>query len=97
MKEANAFLDGLLADHDIKAEYDRLAPEYALMREMITARKRARLTQDQVAERMGTTKSAIARLESAGYKPSLRSVERYAAAIGHRLEWRLVPDGPTVT
>ncbi len=95
MKEANAFLDGLLADHDIKAEYDRLAPEYALMREMITARKRARLTQDQVAERMGTTKSAIARLESAGHKPSMRSVERYAAAIGHHLEWRLVPNPPT--
>lgn len=94
MKSANKFLDHLLDDPAVKAEYDKLAPEYALVREMIKARKRARLTQDEVAARMGTTKSAIARLESAGHKPSLRSIERYAAATGHKLEWRLVPDTP---
>jgi transcriptional regulator with XRE-family HTH domain len=92
MKSANEFLDKLLDNPAVKREYDRLEPEFALVREMIAARKRARLTQDQVAERMGTTKSAVARLESAAHKPSLRSVERYAAAIGHKLEWRLVPD-----
>lgn len=92
MKSANDFLDKLLDNPEVKAEYDKLEPEYALVREMIKARKRARLTQDQVAERMGTTKSAVARLESATHKPSLRSIERYAAAIGHKLEWRLVPE-----
>jgi predicted transcriptional regulator len=93
MKSANSFLDRILENPEVKVEYDELEPEYALVREMLRARKRARLTQDQVAERMGTTKSAVARLESATHKPSLRSVERYAAAIGHRLEWRLVPEG----
>jgi transcriptional regulator with XRE-family HTH domain len=92
MKSANKFLDQLLEDPAVKAEYDKLAPEYALVREMLKARKRAQLTQDEVAVRMGTTKSVIARLESAGHKPSLRSIERYAAAIGHKVEWRLVPD-----
>ena len=59
---------------------------------MLKARKRAHLTQDEVATRMGTSKAVIARLVSAGHKPSLRSIERYAAATGHKIEWRLVPD-----
>ena len=93
MRSANEFLDKLLDSPEVKAEYDKLKPEYASVREMLQARKRARLTQEQVAERMGTTKSAVARLESASHKPSMRSLERYAAATGHRIEWRLVPDG----
>lgn len=92
MKSANDFLDKLLDKPEVKAEYDKLAPEYTLFREMLQARKRAKLTQDQVAERMGTTKSAVARLESASHRPSLRSLEKYAAAIGHKLEMRLVSD-----
>jgi predicted transcriptional regulator len=92
MKSADKFLDGLLDDPAVKAEYAKLAPEYAVVREMIKARKHARLTQEEVAARMGTTKSAVARLESARHKPSLRSIERYAAATGHKLEWRLVPN-----
>lgn len=97
MRSANEFLDKLLDRPEVKAEYDKLAPEYAPVREMIQARKHARLTQEQVAERMGTTKSVVARLESARHKPSMRSVERYAAATGHRIEWRLVPDEEVAT
>jgi transcriptional regulator with XRE-family HTH domain len=63
-----------------------------MMRLMVIAVKGVPWRQDEVAVRMGTTKSVIARLESAGHKPSLRSIERYAAAIGHKVEWRLVPD-----
>lgn len=92
MKSADEFLERLRDDPAVKAEYDKLVPEYAMVRELLEARKRARLTQEEVAARMGTTKSVVARLESAGHKPSLRSIERYAAATGHRVEWRLVPD-----
>ena len=92
MRSASEFLNKLLDDPEVQAAYDKLQPEYAPVREMLQARKRARLTQEQVAERMGTTKSAVARLESASHKPSMRSVERYAAATGHRIEWRLVPN-----
>lgn len=92
MISANGFLDSLLSDAEVRAEYERLAPEYEAVRELLMARKRAKLTQEEVAIRMGTTKSAVARLESAEHKPSIRSLERYAAATGHRLQWRLVPD-----
>ncbi|MCY7319412.1 MAG: helix-turn-helix domain-containing protein [Ramlibacter sp.] len=60
---------------------------------MLTARARAGLTQDVVAERMGTTKSAISRLESAGrHTPSLATLKRYASAVGCELQVKLVPN-----
>ena len=72
--------------------YDALALEYAIVRQMIDARARAGLTQEAVAERMGTTKSAISRLESAGrHTPSLVTLGKYAAAVGCDLQVRLVP------
>lgn len=59
---------------------------------MLKARSRAGFTQDAVAERMGTTKSAISRLESAGkHAPSLATLKRYAMAVGCELQVRLVP------
>jgi DNA-binding XRE family transcriptional regulator len=72
--------------------YDALALEYHLADQMLKARARAGLTQDAVAERMGTTKSAISRLEAAGkHAPSLATLKRYASAVGCELQVRLVP------
>lgn len=72
--------------------YDELAMEYALAHEMLSARARAALTQGAVAAKMGTTKSAVSRLESAGkHAPSLATLKRYALAVGCDLQVRLVP------
>ena len=73
--------------------YDALDLEYRLASQMLKARSRAGLTQDVVAERMGTTKSAISRLESAGKKhaPSIATLQRYAQAVGCELQVKLVP------
>lgn len=72
--------------------YDALALEYTLAHQMLAARAKAGLTQDAVAERMGTTKSAISRLEAAGrHAPSLATLKKYAAAVGCELQVRLVP------
>lgn len=72
--------------------YDALALEYQVADQMLKARSRAGLTQDAVAERMGTTKSAVSRLESAGkHAPSLATLKRYASAVGCELQVRLVP------
>ena len=72
--------------------YEALALEYQVAGQMLKARSRAGLTQDVVAERMGTTKSAISRLESAGkHAPSLATLKRYAMAVGCELQVRLVP------
>jgi DNA-binding XRE family transcriptional regulator len=71
--------------------YEALAPKYALVNQMLRARAKAGLTQDAVAERMGTTKSAISRLESAGkHAPSIATLKRYADAVGYELEVRFV-------
>jgi DNA-binding XRE family transcriptional regulator len=72
--------------------YDELALEYQLANQMLKARSRAGLTQDAVAELMGTTKSAVSRLESAGkHAPSLATLKRYAKAVGCELQVKLVP------
>ncbi|WP_310567202.1 helix-turn-helix transcriptional regulator [Hydrogenophaga sp.] len=62
------------------------------MDQLLKARTRAGLTQDAVAERMGTTKSAVSRLEGSGkHAPSLGTLRRYAKAVGCELQVRLVP------
>lgn len=81
----------LLKDPKVQAEYDARIPEYELVNALISARKRARLTQEQVAERMGTKQAAIARMESGRQKPSYKTIERYAKATGHRAMVNLVP------
>lgn len=73
--------------------YDELELEYRVANQLLKARARAGLTQDAVAEIMGTTKSAISRLEAAGkHAPSLSTLQRYAQAVGCKLEVKLVPE-----
>ena len=87
-----AFLAKARARKGFTEAYDALALEYQVAGQMLKARSRAGLTQDAVAERMGTTKSAISRLESAGkHAPSLATLKRYASAVGCELQVRLVP------
>lgn len=74
----------LLTDPETRAEYDAQRPEFAIARELIGARVRAGLTQEQVALRMHTTQSTIARLESGRALPSMRTLARYAEATGSR-------------
>jgi DNA-binding XRE family transcriptional regulator len=76
--------------------YVALELEYQVVNQLLKARSRAGLTQDIVAERMGTTKSAVSRLESAGkHAPSLATLKRYASAVGCELQVRLVPQKAT--
>lgn len=78
-------------------EYEALEEEFSLASALIEARARANLTQEEVAQRMGTTQTAVARLEGARSMPSTRTLERYAKATGHRLRIALVPDDRPVT
>jgi DNA-binding XRE family transcriptional regulator len=79
----------LLTDPDTREEYETQAPEFAVARELIAARVRAGLTQEQVAEKMQTTQSTVARMESGRTMPSLRTLSRYAEATGSRAVVRL--------
>lgn len=84
--------DRALARADVKTEYDRLDEEFRFLDEFLKARAAAGVTQAEVAERIGTTQSAVARLESGKGKhsPSIATLEKYAHALGCRLELRLV-------
>jgi predicted transcriptional regulator len=77
---------------DVKAEYDSLDEEFAIIDEFLKARAAAGVSQTEVARRIGTTQSAIARLESLNSKhsPSLSTLRKYAHALGCRLELKLV-------
>lgn len=81
----------LLSNPRVRQAYDSLEEEYLLLDQLALARERAKLSQVQCARRMQTTQSVVARLESGRQSPSLRSLRRYAAAVGCRLEIRLVP------
>jgi ribosome-binding protein aMBF1 (putative translation factor) len=74
----------MLADREVRSAYDALADEFDLARELIAARVRAGLTQAEVAERMGTTQSVVARLESGAQMPSVNTLLKFAKATRSR-------------
>lgn len=87
-----AFMAKATARKGFTEAYESLELEYRIVGQLLKARTKAGLTQDAVAERMGTTKSAISRLESAGkHAPSLGTLKRYAKAVGCELQVKLVP------
>ena len=72
-------------DADYRAAYEELEPEFELTRALIAARVSAGLTQAQLARRMKTTQSVVARLEGGRVHPSTRTLGRIAQATGTRL------------
>jgi ribosome-binding protein aMBF1 (putative translation factor) len=79
-------------DPEFVREYDALGEEFALASALIGARAHAGLTQEELAERMGTSQSAIARLESGRSRPSTTTLAKLAAATGTKLRVSFVPD-----
>ncbi len=78
----------------VREEYDRLEPEFTLLKEMLKARNKAGLSQAQIAEKMGTKSPAITRLESSltsgKHSPSLATIKKYLEAINCRLEIKII-------
>ena len=77
-----------MQDPAYRQAYEAQRQEFDLASQLISARVRAGLTQEQLAQRMGTTQSAIARLEGGGRVPSVKTLERFAQATGTRLVLR---------
>jgi DNA-binding XRE family transcriptional regulator len=87
-----AFLARAAKQKGFTQAYEALELEYQLASQLIKARAKSGLTQEGVAERMGTTKSAISRIEGVGkHTPSLSTLRRYAEAVGCQLQVKLVP------
>jgi len=80
-----------LCDAVYRKIYDDFAPEFRLARALIEARTNAGLSQAQMAERMQTTQSVVARLESGRAHPSTRTLEKFARAAGVRLRISFEP------
>ena len=81
-------------DPEFRAAYDALEDEFALAAALIKARGDADMTQEQVAEAMGTTQAVVARLESRRVMPSTRALEWFTMATGTRLRISFEPKKP---
>ncbi len=80
----------LMKNPEFAAAYAVADAEYQVTLEMTRARSEARLSQAALAERMGTTQSAIARLEGERVSPSVETLRRYGVAVGKRLRVEFV-------
>lgn len=91
MTRANVLQKKWLKDPKYRAEYDKLGLEFDLASAIIEARTKAGLTQAQLARRMKTTQSVIARLEGGRVRPSTKTLERLAKATGTQLKINFEP------
>lgn len=80
-----------LKNLQVKAAYDKLQPEFAVIQAMIDARRRKGVTQNVLAEKIGTKQSVISRLESGKANPSLSFLKRLAGALDSSLEIHFAP------
>lgn len=92
MTKASDLHQKWMKNKEYRKAHENLAPEFALARAVINARVTAGLTQEQLAQRMETTQSVIARLESGRTRPCTQTLERLAAATGTRLRISFEPE-----
>jgi DNA-binding XRE family transcriptional regulator len=88
-------LENDLQDPEFKKAWEALEDEFAALDALLTARRQAGLTQEQVAAKMGVSQPSLARVEASlgshRHSPSLEMLRKYAAAVNCKLEIRLVP------
>lgn len=91
--DVQEYLDEQLKDPDFKAEWDKLEPEYQLMREIIKARKEKNINQKQLAIKADTTQAKISNIEAGLSNPTIQTMNKIATAFGKKLQIRFVsPD-----
>lgn len=86
MRTYNELKKQLLQNDEVKAEYERLEPEYQVIRAIVAARQEQNLTQQELADRTGIDRSDISKLENGSANPSLRTLKRLAAGLGMQLQ-----------
>src|SRR3989344_4289377 len=87
----NVWKKQALKDPEFKAEYDRLQPEFAVIRAIIRARTKTGFSQEELARKIGTKQSVISRLESGRANPSVAFLKRLAKALNSHLETKFTP------
>ena len=91
MSRYKDFLMQQMNDPDVRAEYDALAPEFAVIQAMIDARKASGLTQKELADRTGIAQADISKLENGNGNPSLKTLQRLAQGMGMQLQVSFSP------
>ena len=92
----NNFLQEQLQDPEFRKEYEALQPEHAVVQAIIDARKNAGLTQKELSERTGIAQGDISKLENGNANPSIRTLQRLAAAMGMTLKVEFLPNTVSV-
>jgi len=92
----NDFLQEQLQDPEFRKEYEALQPEHAVVQAIIDARKNAGLTQKELSERTGIAQGDISKLENGNANPSIRTLQRLAAAMGMTLKMEFLPNTVSV-
>lgn len=81
----------ILSNTEVKKEYEKLKPEYEIIREVLNARKNRNLTQQQLADRTGINRADISRLENGNSNPTIAQLQRIAEGMGMTLKVEFVP------
>ncbi|MBI3289844.1 helix-turn-helix transcriptional regulator [Candidatus Microgenomates bacterium] len=81
----------LMSDPGVKRAYEDLQPEFAIIQALIDARVKKKLSQEELAKRMGTGQAVISRLENANASPSLSLIKRLANALDLKVELKFTP------
>lgn len=76
----------LMKDDEFKEEYEKLKPRYEVISQIIEERAKQKITQEELALRVGTQKSNISRLESGSYNPSLDFITKVAHSLGKEVQ-----------
>lgn len=92
MTKFDDFLKEQLKDTEIKAEYEALEPEFAIIQAMIDARKLRGITQKELSERTGIAQGDISKLENGNGNPSIKTLQRLAKAMGMSVKIEFVPN-----
>lgn len=75
-----------IKDPEYRREYEKLEPEFEIAKQIIDARIKRKITQEELARRMGTGQAVISRLENANARPSLSLIQRLADALNLKIE-----------
>lgn len=76
----------VLQDSVVRKEYEALEPQFSLLRQFIARRNELKLSQAQLAKRIGTEQSAVSRLESGYVNATVKTLHKVANALGTDLE-----------
>lgn len=90
MTNFNDFLNAQLIDPELKAEYNSIEPEFAVVQALIDVRKKKGITQQQLAHLSGIAQGDISKIENGNANPSIKTLQRLAAAMDKKLKIEFV-------